>query len=92
MKERGNGGSRKNAGSAYKIKLRGRDGAPMSMRELRQGLFDIVRELERYEAYRAKWATLYLTLVDEDGNEIRIDTRGERILYPYKSIADEKGL
>lgn len=75
--------------NSFKIKIRGKDNAPLSMRELRQGLYDIARKMEGYENYRAKWATLYLTMVDEDGAEVRIDKNGEWTLYPYRSAADE---
>jgi hypothetical protein len=81
--------SRKSDSAAFKIRLRGKDGAPLSMTEMRQGLYDIARKLQRYEAYRAKWVTLYLTVVDEDGTEVRIDPAGEWTLFPYKSAADE---
>lgn len=78
--------------TSLKIRLRGKDNAPLSMQELRQGLYDIARKMERYEGYRAKWATLYLTVVDEDGNEVLIDKKGEWTLYPYRSAADETGV
>jgi hypothetical protein len=89
MKKRSSAKSTKSDSTAFKIKLRGKDNAPLSMTELRQGLYDIARELAPYEAYRAKWVTLYLTLVDEDGNEVRINDSGEWTLYPYRSAADE---
>lgn len=78
--------------SSFKIKLRGKDNAPLSMKELRQGLYDIARKMERYKNYRAKWATLYITLVDEDGTEVCINKQGEWTLYPYRSAADEHDL
>ena len=77
--------------SAFKIKLRGKDGAPLTMAELRQGLFDIAHKLAPYADYRAKWVTVYLTMVDENGQEVRINRKGEWTLYPYKSAADEHG-
>ena len=83
--------SKKQKNTSFKIKLRGKDNAPLSMQELRQGLFDIARKLERYADYRAKRVTVYLTLIDEDGNEVRIDKKGEWTLYPYRSAADEHG-
>lgn len=82
---------RKEDSSAFKIKLRGKDGAPLSMTEMRQGLYDIARKLHHYDALRAKFVTLYLTMVDEDGNEVRLDPDGEWIFYPYKTAADEHG-
>jgi hypothetical protein len=78
--------------SAFKIKLRGRDNAPLTMTEIRQGLYDIARALAPHEGCRAKWVTLYLTMVDEDGREVCLDPKGEWTLYPYKSAAEEKGL
>lgn len=90
MKKR-SGGRTGPASNSFKIKLRGKDNAPLSMTEMRQGLYEIVHKLARYEAYRAKWVTLYLTLVDENGNEVRINEKGEWTIYPYKSAADEQG-
>jgi len=77
---------------AFKIKLRGKDNAPLTMTEIQQGLYDIARKLKPHEQYRAKWVTLYLTMIDEDGNEVLPDPKGEWILYPYKSAADEHGV
>lgn len=78
--------------SSFKIKLRGKDNAPLSMPELRQGFYEIARKLGRYADCRAKWVTVYLTLVDEDGREVRINKQGEWTIYPYNSAADEEGL
>lgn len=77
--------------AAFKFRLRGKDNAPLSMREVRQGLMEIARELKAHDDYRAKWVTLYLTMIDEDGNEVLLSPKGERTLYPYKSAADEFG-
>lgn len=82
--------SKKHKNTSFKIKLRGKDDAPLSMQDLRQGLYDIVRKLSPYVGYRAKWVTMYLTLVDEDGQEVRINKKGEWTIYPYRSAADEK--
>lgn len=76
----------------FKIKLRGKDNAPLSMREVQQGLLEAVRKLRKHEDLRAKWVTLYLTLIDEDGKEVVLDPKGEWELYPYKSAADEHGV
>ncbi len=84
--------TKKPDGEAFKIKLRGKDNAPLTMTEIHQGLYDIARKLKPFEHYRAKWVTLYLTMIDEDGNEVLPDPKGEWILYPYKSAADEHGL
>lgn len=76
----------------FKIKLRGKDNAPLSMRQMREGLLDAARQLERYEAgYRAKWVTIYLTMVDENGQPVQIDPKGEWTIFPYNSAADEHG-
>jgi len=77
---------------SLKIRLRGKDGAPLSMQELRQGLYDIARQLKAHGELRAKWATLYLTLVDENGETVVIDPKGEWTIYPYDSAADEHGV
>lgn len=78
--------------TSLKIRLRGKDGAPLSMQELQQGLYDIARTLKPHGDCRAKWATLYLTLVDENGEEVVIDSKREWTLYPYESAADEHGV
>ena len=75
--------------TAHKIKLRGRDGAPLSMQELQQGLYEAARRLKPYKDCRAKWITLYLTIVDEHGEEVILDRKGEWVLYPYECAADE---
>ena len=36
----------KGEGAAFKIRLRGKDGAPLSMQELRDGLFEAARKLK----------------------------------------------
>lgn len=78
--------------AAFKIKIRGRDNAPLSMRELREGLMEAAKRLGRYErGYRAKWVTVYLTMVDENGQTVQIDPAGEWTIYSYKSAADEHG-
>lgn len=73
----------------FRIKLRGKDDAPLSMKDLRQGLYDIARKLSEYSGYRTKWVMLYLTMVNEDGREVRINKKGEWTIYPYRSAADE---
>lgn len=78
--------------AALKIRLRGKDGAALSMQELRDGLFEAARRLQIFEqTHRAKWATLYLTMIDEDGREVLPDGKDEWIVHPYKSAADEHG-
>lgn len=75
-----------------KIKLRGKDGAPLSMAELQQGFYETARKLAAYKDIRAKWVTIYLTAVDENGEEVTLDPKGEWIVHPYRSAADERGV
>jgi hypothetical protein len=52
--------------------VRGRNDAPLSIRDLRQGLYELAHRLEPYaHEYRAKRATLYLTIVDGNGAEVQ---------------------
>lgn len=76
-------------GEAFKIKLRGKDNAPLSMAEVQQGLLESIRKLRSHQDLRAKWVTVYLTFIDEDGKEASPDPKGEWELFPYKSAADE---
>jgi hypothetical protein len=83
----------KKSGTALKIRLCGKDDAPLTMRELREGLLEAARQLKDYEAmYRAKSITLYLTLIDEDGRPIRINDSSELTIRAYKAAADELGV
>jgi hypothetical protein len=77
--------------AASKYKLRGKDDTWLPMREVQQGLIEIARDLGRFPDHRAKWATFFILMVDEDGKEVLIDPKGEKVLYPYKSAADEFG-
>lgn len=78
--------------AAFRIKLRGKDNAPLSIRELRDGLYEAMRRLGAYDGtHRAKWVTLYLTMIDGDGSEVMPDRSGEWIIHPYKCAADESG-
>lgn len=86
-------GAAKDDNASLKIKLRGKDNAPLSMAELREGLLEAARALQPYEKdYRAKSATIYLTMIDSDGQPVRINDANELIIYPYKSAADEHKL
>jgi hypothetical protein len=78
-------------GAVSKYKLRGKDDAWLPVREVQQGLIEIARDLGRFPDHRAKWATFFILMVDEDGKEVLIDPSGEKVLYPYKSAADEFG-
>lgn len=74
---------------SLKIKLLGKDGAPLSLRELKQGLYEAAHRLAEYGGtYRAKSAALYLTIVDEDGTPVRLERSGEWRIFPYRSAAD----
>jgi hypothetical protein len=79
--------------TALRIKLRGKDGAPLSIAEVQQGLMEAARELRQYDGlYRAKWASVFLTLIDDNGNEVVVIAGGEITLHPYKSAAEEFGI
>lgn len=74
---------------SLKIKLLGKDGAPLSMAEIRQGLYELAHRLAPYEKYRAKSSTLYLVMVDQDGTPVKIDRSGEWSIFPYRSFIEE---
>lgn len=85
--------STKKAGSSLKIEIRGKDNAPLGMDELREGLIDAARKMQEYQnGYRAKFATIYLTVVDENGQPVRINDANELTFFPYRSAADEHGV
>ncbi|NEJ60779.1 hypothetical protein GUK21_31900 [Rhizobium leguminosarum] len=78
---------------ALKIKLRGQDNVPMTIPELREVLLEAARELKQYETdYRAKFATIYLTLVNENGEPVRINQSNELTIFSYRSAADDLGI
>ncbi|MFA5952722.1 MAG: hypothetical protein WC807_20880 [Hyphomicrobium sp.] len=75
---------------ALKIRLCGKDDVPLSMKQLRDGLYQAARELLPYEKnYRARSITLYLTVIDENGRPVKISRTGEIKIYPYKCAADD---
>lgn len=75
--------------TALRIKLRGKDGAPLSMQEIRDGLFEAARKLAPYEhTHRVARATLYLTLVDEGGKPVLPDGKDEWEIHAYKCAAN----
>lgn len=79
--------------SSLKIKLKGRDNAPLSIAELQEGFLEAARQLGQYQTgYRAKSAAIYLTLVDDDGEPVRINEANELTIYPYKTAAEEFGV
>lgn len=83
---------KKTDSNTLKVKLRGKDGAPLAMNEFQQGLYDLALKVKPYGNYRVKYATLYMTVVDENGDEVIIEQSGEWVLYPYDSAADEHGV
>lgn len=84
---------RKSFTSAFKINLRGKDDAPLTIAELRDGLIEAARALLQYEQdCRARTATLYISMVDENGQPVHISEKNELTIYPYKSAADEHHL
>lgn len=86
-------GTGKDGSAPLKIKLRGKDNVPLSMAQLAEGLLEAARELKPYEnGYRAKSATIYLTMVDEDGQPVRLNETNELIIYPYRTAAEDHGL
>lgn len=63
------------------------------MPERREALLEAARRLKEYEpGYRAKFATIYLTMVDENGGPVRINQSNEITIYPYKTAAEENSL
>ena len=83
---------KQSGGEPFRIRLRGKDNAPLSMRDVQQGLLETVRMLRKRDDLRAKWVTVYLTAIDEDGREVLPDPKGEWEIYPYKCAAEEHGL
>lgn len=79
--------------SAFKIKIAGKDDAPLSIEELRDGLYHAMQKLAPHQGrYRAKYATLYLTLIDDDGKTVQIAPSGEWLIHPYKVAAKDYGV
>lgn len=70
------------------MRIRGKDNAPLSMPDFTQGLFELARRLKPHSAYRVKAATLYLTVVDERGDEVTLSQSGEWSIFPYECAAD----
>ena len=71
-----------------RVRIRGRDDAPLSIIDMRQGLFELARRLGEYSDYRIKAASLYLTVVDAHGDEVTISKSGEWSIFPYECAAD----
>jgi hypothetical protein len=76
----------------FKIKFRAKDDSSLTMSEMQQGLIEAIQALREHDGLRVKWATIYLTLIDENGNEVSLNSNGEMELHPYRSAADQLGL
>jgi hypothetical protein len=77
-----------------KIKLRGRPehGGLLSTDEIRQQIVDLAQKVGEYPAgTHFKWATFYMTPVDEGGNRIPHEGPRNITMTPYESAADELG-
>jgi hypothetical protein len=75
-------------GKSLKVRIRGRDDVPLRMSDFKQGLFELARRLEPYGQYRIKSASLYLTVVDEHGDEVSLARTGQWSIFPYECAAD----
>ncbi|EGE59903.1 hypothetical protein RHECNPAF_178004 [Rhizobium etli CNPAF512] len=63
------------------------------MQELRECMLEAMLRLKEYEKdYRAKFATIYLTVINENGEPVRINNANELTIYSYKAAADEHGV
>ena len=71
-----------------RVRIRGKDDAPLSMTDMRQGLFELARRLDEHSAYRIKAASLYLTVIDAHGDEVTVSRSGEWSIFPYDCAAD----
>jgi hypothetical protein len=71
-----------------RVRIRGKDDVPLSMTDLTQGLFALAHKLEEHPGYRVKSATVYLTVVDEHGDEVTLAKTGQWSIYPYECFAD----
>lgn len=72
-----------------KIRIRGRDDAPFSMNDLKEGMFETLRRLRPYGRYRVKRATFDLVIIDEHGEEVSLTKSGEWSVFPYECAADK---
>lgn len=76
--------------AGLKVRFRGRDDAPLSIAQLQQGIYELAMKLGPYGTdYRVKRATLYLTIIDRNGEEVSLAVSGEWSIWPYRSAADE---
>jgi hypothetical protein len=79
---------RKFIAKKLRVRIRGRDDAPLSMSDMRQGLFELARRLDELSDYRIKAASLYLTVIDAHGDEVTVNRSGEWSIFPYECAAD----
>ncbi len=78
---------------SFKIRVCHEDGAPLSLPETRDGFYHAVRKLmSDPSCHRAKRVTIYVTMIDQSGEEYLPDPKGEWNIHPYRSAADEHGL
>ena len=59
------------------------------MHDFKEGIYELVRRLQPYGNYRIKTATLYLTVVDEHGDEVTLARSGQWSIFPYECAADK---
>jgi hypothetical protein len=78
----------KSKGKGMRVRVRGKDNTPLSMSDVKQGLYELARRLDYYRDYRVKNANFYLTVVDEHGDEVLLDRSGEWSIFPYECAAD----
>ncbi len=79
--------------STLKIRIFGKDKKPLGIQQWSEGMLDAIRALKPYEkGYRIQSAAIYLTVIDERGEKVRINDANELDIYPYASAADEAGI
>jgi hypothetical protein len=85
-----NGGVKRKAfrAKSTKVRIRGKDDAPITMDDFKHGLYELARWLQPYAGYRIKSATLYLTVVDDHGDEVTLIKTGQKSIFPYECAAD----
>lgn len=72
-----------------KVRFRGKDASPISMTDFKEGLFELARRLQPYGDYRIKSATVYITVIDQHGDEVKLAKSGEWSISPYECAADK---
>jgi hypothetical protein len=82
----------KKESDALKIHIRAKDDAALTIPELQQGLQEAARKLASCKGLRAKRATIYVSLMDGDGDPARVNDKNEWIIRLYKSAAEEHGV